>query len=357
MNFFIVTEPNLSENYWNSKYVSGMRGAVREYKGKLIELDLNSISKISEKTPVIINGRNPEWISVNTKRLLDNGYHPILLATNNDTGLSNVSSLTFDFYGIYSSWCAHFYSLGYKNMALLGVRPDNTSDNYKLKAFCDFNERFNENITNNVYKVTTSLKDSCENFIKHINRFDVVLCTNDLVAIILLSLLRKTSNEKKLLVHSFWDSPLAKFLNTEFKTYSLDYHELGRQSIKLYTFLSNNKSVQSISATISGVPILNTELKPPQIAKTNKSFMQEESAKAVYNLEKLFSLVDDIDLSILKGMLSKITYEQIAEQQNVSVNTVKYRVKKMLNVIGSNSRKELLLYMTTYLGKDYFIDK
>ena len=354
MNFYILTEPELTENFWNHKYLSGIKSAVREAKGNLVDLNLQDITDFQNKSPVIVNGRNPEWISTNTKRLVDKGFHPILLATNNNTGLRGVSSLTFDFYGIFTGWCAHFYNLGLKNMALLGVRPDNMSDSFKQRAFVDFNNGYNAGSNTHVYSVTTSLKQCCEEFISNIDKHDVVLCTSDLVSIILLSLLRKTPNNKKLIVHSFWDSPLAEYLNPEIKMHSLDYHELGRQAIRLYTFLSNNKSIQSISATVSGVPYLNSELKVPQKAKVDNSFMQEESAKDVYVLEKLFSTLDSIDLKIIKGILSKTNYEQIAEAENVSVGTVKYRVKKMLTLTKKGSRKEFLLLISKYLGTNCF---
>lgn len=363
MNFYFMTEPELTENFWNGKYMAGMRAAVRECKGRLQEVELCDLDAIAaEKTvdcetlPIILNGRSPDWIASHIAHVTERGLHPILLATHNNTTQRGVSSLSFDFYGIYTAWCTYMCKCGWHNMALLGVSPDNMSDAAKCEAFSNFNRRHNPDGHTGIYYINSSLENCCQTFLAEAEQYDAVLCTNDVVSIVLVSLLRQKGNNHSLHVHSFWDSPLAEYLNPEIKMMSLDYHEMGRQAIRLYSFLVNNPGIESVSATVCGVPCLAPELAATtSVSFSTNGFLRDERAQDIYALERLFSALDAIDLQIIGGMAEGIPYEQIAEKEMIAVGTVKYRVKKMLALAQKGSREALLNLIDEYLGSDNFL--
>ncbi len=360
MDFLVMTEPGLTGNFWNAKYINGVRTAVRECKGSLSELTPFDFEKIAAKkrpesarTPIILNGRSPDWIALHIAYVLEHGFHPILLGTYNNTSQRGVSSLCFDFYGIYTAWCEYMYAHNWRNMALVGVSPDNMSDSLKCEAFRDYNDRQNTAANTEIYCVEDSLQNCCESFIAKAEQFDAVLCTNDVVAIVLVSLLRQKGLKHPLHIHSFWDSPLADHLSPEIKMASLDYHEMGRQAIKLYTFLVNNPGLESVSATVQGKPYPEEKIgNISHVPIRGNKFLQDERAREVYALEQLFSALDEIDLHIIGGMLLGSTYEQIAENALIAVGTVKYRVKKMLSVVQRSNREELLALLDKYLGAE-----
>ena len=355
MNFYIITEPKFSENYWNFKYMRGLRSAVREYKGKLIELTPADLKKIksahseSERVPIILNGRSPDWIASLIPLVCEEGLHPILLASHNLTSERGVSSLRFDFYGMYTAWFAYMEERGFQNMALLGVSRENANDIVKEQALRDCKKE-NGKGKFDVYYIDLSLRECCEGFLKNAKKYDAVLCTNDVVAIVLGSMLKKLENDFDLHVISFWDSPLERYLCHEAKLISLDYHELGRQAIRLYTFLLNNPGVESVAAHVRITTSSEMKLvKSAHVEFGNNTLLQDEMAQDVYILETLFSRLDEIDLGILDGILNGIIYEKIAEQENVSVGTVKYRVKKMLETVKKRKREELIALIKKYL--------
>lgn len=358
-----MMEPGLSENFWNAKYMAGMRMAVRECKGKLRELQLNDLERIAsqgrgkgEIVPIILNGRSPDWVASHIAQVSDRGFHPILLATYNNTTQRGVSSLSFDFYGIYTAWCRYMCKRGWHNMALLGVSPDNMSDGAKCQAFRDYNSRYNDGHRTGIYYMEGSLQDCCESFLAEAAQYDAVLCTNDVVSIVLVSLLRQKGLTHSLHIHSFWDSPLADYLSPEIKMISLDYHEMGRQAIRLYSFLVNNPGMESVSATVRGVPFMDPETaEAPNASASENSFLRDERAQDIYTLERLFSSLDAIDLQIIGGMAGGVPYEQIAEQERIAVGTVKYRVKKMLSLVQKSGREELLALIDEYLGTENFM--
>lgn len=358
MDFYVMTEPGISGNFWNAKYMAGMRSAVRECKGRLVEILLSDLDKISQKNrgsnlrvPVILNGRSSNWIASLIPLVCDKGFHPILLASHNYTPQRGVSSLRFDFYGLYTSWFAYFRKCGLKNMALIGANKNNVSDSLKCQAIAGFNDGKGKA---DIYYMESTMQLCLDSFINNVKNYDVVLCVNDVVAIILKSMLKKRGLENCLQVHSFWDSPLSKYISHEEKLISLDYNELARQAIKVYSFLVNNPEIESVATTVKGD--MNSCLEPIKSAyvKPNENtFLKDESVKEVYALEKLFSSLDELDFQIINGVIKGDTYEEIAERENVSLATIKYRVKKMLVLTGKTKRKELILLVTKYLQIEF----
>ena len=58
---------------------------------------------------------------------------------------------------------------------------------------------------------------------------------------------------------------------------------------------------------------------------------------------------DEMDIKILKGLMDGQSYEQVAENNYFSVNTVKYRVNLMLkNSRMYKNKKELLIALKKY---------
>lgn len=354
MNFYVITEPEYLENYWNFKYMAGLRSAVREYKGKLVEIKFSDLDKITTlndnaRIPVILNGRSSDWIASLIPLVCDKGFHPILLASHNYTPQRGVSSLRFDFYGLYTSWFAYFTKCGFNNVALVGVSKNNVSDTLKCQALTDYSKGYGKGKAD-IYYMDSSMQDCLEFFIQNAKDYDVVLCPNDVVAIILKSMLRKIGFDGQLQIHSFWDSPLSKYIEHQDKLITLDYNELGRQAIKVYDFLVKNPEIESVATTVRVDMSNNLEpIKSGYVKPNENTFLQDESVKEVYALEKLFSSLDEIDLQILYGILNGEIYETIAERENVSLGTVKYRVKNMLTLLNATKREELIYLVSKYL--------
>ena len=65
-------------------------------------------------------------------------------------------------------------------------------------------------------------------------------------------------------------------------------------------------------------------------------------------LDKMLGQCDETDLLILKDVVDNVTYETIADEYYLAVNTVKYRMKKLLDAAGVTSRKELLRLLEEY---------
>jgi DNA-binding CsgD family transcriptional regulator len=57
---------------------------------------------------------------------------------------------------------------------------------------------------------------------------------------------------------------------------------------------------------------------------------------------------DDKDFGILRGLLANKTYEEIAENQELALTTVKYGLSKIENHLKVTNRKELYACLAAY---------
>jgi hypothetical protein len=95
---------------------------------------------------------------------------------------------------MYTAWFAYMEERGFQNMALLGVSRENANDIVKEQALRDCKKE-NGKGKFDVYYIDLSLRECCEGFLKNAKKYDAVLCTNDVVAIVLGSMLKKLEND------------------------------------------------------------------------------------------------------------------------------------------------------------------
>jgi len=302
---------------------------------------------------VIINGRSSAWIDHSVETVLRNNCLPVLMAANNSQSKHHVSSVGFDFYGIYTSWCEYVLIQGWRNMALLGVNRDTAGDMLKCEAFMDYNSRHNKENRYDVYYIESSLEECCKRFLEKAGEYDAVLCTNDLISIILVTLIRKQVINDNLQIYAFWDSPLSEYIRPKVKTISLDYAELGRQAIKVSSFLAKNPNIAVLSVTVCGQTEM-TERKICSIKSENAgdTFLKDRRAQEIYSLENLFSSIDSNDMQIICGIIDGISYERLAEKLSISIGAIKYRVKRMLTIAQRKDRNEFVNLIQEYFSMD-----
>ena len=67
-----------------------------------------------------------------------------------------------------------------------------------------------------------------------------------------------------------------------------------------------------------------------------------------FRVEAVLAGCDDLDLSILRGLADGARYEELSEALFISVNTLKYRLKKIMAAARVHDRRELAELMMKY---------
>ena len=74
----------------------------------------------------------------------------------------------------------------------------------------------------------------------------------------------------------------------------------------------------------------------------------DETICRIRDLDLSFSSFSKIEIDIIDGLSKFETYEKIASNNSITVDTVKYHIKKIYHLLGIHTRKELIKLITEY---------
>jgi len=77
-------------------------------------------------------------------------------------------------------------------------------------------------------------------------------------------------------------------------------------------------------------------------------FYADPAVDEIARIERMLAASDEIDRSILCGVLSELTSEEISEQYFVSMPSLKRRLRKMLATAEASSKADLKIKMERY---------
>ena len=146
-------------------------------------------------------------------------------------------------------------------------------------------------------------------------------------------------------------SKISEFFEQTYPVCRIDYYEAGIQLAKLYRFLVKQEILYSTVMTFdleligtgetSGIP-MESPIENEIYSVSQVDFYGDKSFRDMEALDNMLSGCDDMDIAILYDVTNGSTYEKIAEKYYLAINTVKYRVKKMLDAVGADSRRALI---------------
>ena len=84
-------------------------------------------------------------------------------------------------------------------------------------------------------------------------------------------------------------------------------------------------------------------------ADSEVNFYGDEAVAPIVRFENLLSRMDELDEEILHLIASGMTYEEIEEKVNVSITSIKYRIKKLITLCGVKNRTELIAEVKKFM--------
>ncbi|OQY32836.1 MAG: hypothetical protein B6241_09980 [Spirochaetaceae bacterium 4572_59] len=161
----------------------------------------------------------------------------------------------------------------------------------------------------------------------------------------------------------FGHTSIGELMDPSISSIDCDYYSVGRHAVKACMLLNRNPKLASISMSIDfkiepgtstgfwedrgddtdGDSGINTADSRQDITGNGiSSFYMDEDIKDLIRLEELFTQCRKCDVSILKGLEEGIRYSNLSENLNMSENTLKYRIRRMIDLSKCSSRQELL---------------
>lgn len=372
MDLNLVVEPMYAETHWCKQYLEGIRTEAERLSGNVQLRDPDYFSIPASDTTgqpmhrplALLIGTSVSWMPQTQARLSQLGVHCLVLAYSAAMLAGSVSSVSMDYRQAVNMLAQYLGQHGHPRIAMFGINPDSATDMLKKTAFLNYaRQSGGVDPEQDVFWNDGHLSETCRQFFALLDRYDAVICANNIAAIILKHYLAGQGIRipDDLFMTSIGDTKLAQLTKPSMTTAQLDFFEVGRQAVQMLAILHKNPELSSLSATLNCKIHVGestawqpaghyAELAGGDEALRTVNFYSDPDVIDVLHIEDLLSRCDDIDLNILKGIVSQLKYIDLAEDLHISENTVKYRIKKMLSITEQASREDLMNLLLRYFN-------
>ena len=347
----IIIEKNQSENVRVNKMLSAIKTYVARKKKEHIEVSYD-MRALPQTKAVIVLGSSMKWISEISEYLVSKRIQAVVFGYESADPLVPVHTLTSDYTAAMYKIAKILLSKHKGDIAFFGYNPDSCSDDNKYKGVNI--AAVEEGVKCKVYYNNGSIKKTMDEFLSDKEKCRNVICSNDDLVLYLYS---ESDDCENLNVGGYGAISAGRNCMYEYVTAWQDFYTLGESLIELYynVIKSNNEYIKSVIATTRIVNSRDfSEIDVPfsDSAKMGASgsvdYYRDEKIMEIDNIKKFVMSLDDADKDILKEMLEGKTYFKISEANYKAENTIKYRVNKMNNELGTKNKEELLSLIKKY---------
>ena len=356
-------------SHWTMQYIKGIKDEAKRknYDVCIIECGLDSSvfpPEISSVGSAIVLCSSYDWTK-GICALLSNLYiKPILVGCDDNGEFSAIGYVLMDYKKAVHDLLDYFGTCHRKKVALFAVSLDSPADKIKADSFLSYvgknGERYDQQ---DVFYFRGLTKNTCESFISVCSNYDAVIGTNDVSTVILLQMLSANGIKvpDDIFVASFGDASLSKSTTSELTLALLDCRNVGIQATRMCATLSSSNFISGfvtrlnceidVRNSTANIPIGNRKI-PTKIdgdMMLHNSFFSDPHINRIVIAEQVLEKCDSLDLEIMRALINREKYIDIADKLHVSENTVKYRIKRLLNFAKIESRSELTELMKSYL--------
>lgn len=346
MDLYVCVEPAYRETTWAKETLSGIyaKSARHRYPVNLVERE--DFENVPDT--VIVVGTTPKWIEETLDVLSDGKHNAVTVSCQSRFPRRNASYVLIDHENATADALRYLRNCGRTRTALFGTAAWSYSDGVKTRYFSP----------SDIFPNEQDLEGTFDAFLAARSAYDSVLCANTFTAVYLIR--RLTENgvavPDDLYVMTFGDSAVAKYSRIPVTCLTLDHSLLGEQSVDVCRYLRQQK--ESVSLTVKVpcaiLPAASTEGRNAALSEEHPTSSLQEPYEAaaiaeLQSLEKLLWYREDLDGKILEGLLSGESHGALAERLYISESTLRYRLKRLLNLSGFADTEAMLLTVRRYL--------
>lgn len=312
---------------------------------------------------IIVNGVDRIWLDTSIRNLKKYDAHILLLHGETLREVTGIDHVRVSQRSLMQASIAHLAACGRTETAFFGARKNDSSD--MAKALC-FREYFPED---NIWTIDNTVSNTFSHFLRQASNFDSVICANDIVAYCFLRCCREQGIRvpDDLYVVGNGDLWMSSRIEPSLTTATYDWEDMVKAAMAVIKADHSIPSIHSIKITLDAtlVPRLSTGY--PMIAPTEEENSQALSSALVEHRrisadsDPEMQLLQDFNqtlfcassqqYSILHRLAQNDSYENIAKALVLSIDTVKYHIKKLYRQLGIHNRSELIKMLSTYALK------
>ena len=380
MTIHIYVDPPYMDSLWCKQTLKGINDEAtkKRYSIKMLETDniytadLDAFFENEEKRILVVLATSVIQSEKFNSFFNENGVH-LLYINHQSTNISyRFSNIIVDYQDSMRTIVKYLEGCGKSHIALYGINPDSSTDLIKKNFFEDRNRHITpygngDNIYHRFFDDHNVPTIDCfEQFKSNIDMYDSVICANDLIARLLISDLKKIGIRvpEDLYVVSFGDYILAQIGKPTITSVAIDHEHLGRQSVYTYSYLRKASNDVYITASVAtkltiGESTAKTEYKSSicsddtyTLTERTSDFFNHPEIQAIITFENMLTKCDKLDMQILIGIMSNMTYIQLSEKLFASENVISYRVKRLCKLSQIASKGKLAEAANRFLSAE-----
>jgi DNA-binding LacI/PurR family transcriptional regulator len=362
---YALSESAYTTSVWYLKSLSGLRdAAARQRIDVMLLMDASELDALGELHTLVLIGSDSDWTGFLIESMRKRGVKVVLMGpAPNDFG-ADVSGALFNRETLVHDMVRYFYLSGRTRLATLGYEPNLVNDNIRRHAFLSAARQYDLDVDErrDVYDITDNLAQCLSRFFESASRYDGVICANDYVAVELLVQARARGPRvpEQLFVSGSGNLMISSCTTPTLTTSTLDYYELGVQTMNLWSLLENNPGIVSASISIpceiiprgstAYLSIPNEPSGAPHfVAAAPAAVASDHTVLWLRKLEACLLSCDALDRSLLSGVLRGVSTEDLAARLFISPGTVQYRLKKLYAAVNAPARNEFVRMLSPYV--------
>ena len=360
---YLLVEPAQAKPVWFLCMEDSLRQSCRKKRLTLRTVDdPGQLDRLAEKpVSVLVICSQNNWTRHTVNELQRRHIMPVLLGVLPSLFGDSVSGIIMARRVLIGKVMDYFVSCGRRRMALVGVNRNAGNDNVKTEAFLQISREMGLPATEeDVYPIDPDILNCVTACLSRAERYDGVICSNDYVAAVLLAqaAARGIAVPGDLYVIGLGDTMIGRYTQPTLTTTTYDeYFEMGRQAVNIWQIFSENPSLNSIIISVSTeiIPRGSTAFsqprsKLPPLPDTPPPDITIGNANQVmHNLENCLRNCDDLDIRILRAILSGLSIEQIESSLFLAHSSLHYRLRRIYQLANVERRSELEQLFRYYL--------
>lgn len=341
---YILAEPGYADGIWCKKRLAELTTQLRQRRQsyRVIREIPHTWGRNSQ---VFLLGADPVWVGAAIGSCNLQGLRPIWLC--NDASLAvpgKYSVICTDVVSSMKDLIGDLRRRGFRKIGLYGFNPDSATDIDKKNGFL---AALGEESRQRIFYNRGNLEACFRDFMAGGQGVDALICCNNFAAVSLVRSLRQQSPGLlgDILILSYADTRLATLYQKDIRLLGSRSQEYGWAAMTLLDMLSRLPGQTTCQITLHwDIPDAPGEQPPDPVPcppPVEDLFYQDPQVQQMMQLETLL-LRGEVDRCILEGLRRGKPYGVIAEENYLSVNTVKYHVRKMAEAIGVANKQGLL---------------
>ena len=360
--FYLLGEPGYNTSNWYRDIVDGIVSEKRTKRFNIVMIDyieeLDNFS-INSEDAIFLVGTNLAWLGTTIdiceqkfdKNVIVLGcFEHYLKGKSYSVISSDILAGVCDLYSYLESYNKF-------KIALYGVNPNSASDNYRKSSYISYGGTQEDVFYNNA-----DLKSCYQSFKDKASNYDAVICVNDYSAISLIRNL-KDSNIEIPFVVSCGETKLSRTFKPGITNLKISYRDFGKAAIDVYKILQKDFPTSCVKVKLSPniIPGESTDNLPVKLNPredlalvetlySEDPFYLDNEVDEMLKIEKILNSSDSTEFDMLYSlMVEGMTYIDVADKFHISVNGIKYKVKKLFENSGINSRDEFIKLVKKYI--------